>query len=165
MPLHCDGGPKYALDLKAMRDEAARKARETYTKYEAVVSGTPEALPWSTFTDNISEGNGYTIDRAREEYGTQPRIKALSTNEEFMFADNEDFTCGQKLYVERARARAVPGWAMLATDGHWMAPGEMGWFGASTDTEGSRIGYWETANAYIEALPDDTWLISVDCHI
>lgn len=165
MPQHCDGGQKRALNLGAMRAEAGVKARETYAKYEAVVAGTPEALPWSTFTDNVSAGNGYTIDRAREEYHSQPRIAALGQSEEFLFADNEDYACGEKLFIERARARAVPGFALLTTDGRWVAPGEMDWFGASSDTEGSRINYWEVANAYIEALPDDAWLVSVDCHI
>lgn len=166
MPGHCDGGQKRALDLPRMRDEAAKEAKKTYATYAEVTAGTPDALPWSAFTDNVSAGNGYTIDQAREEYHSQPRIIALQQNKDFgPFTNNEDFACGEKLYIERARARAVPGFALLTTDGHWMAPGDMGWFGMSTDSEGSRIGYWETANAYVEALPDDAWLISVDCHI
>ena len=60
---------------------------------------------------------------------------------------------------------AVPGYATISTDGRWMAPGKMGWFGVSSDSTDDRIGYWEAANAYIEALPDDTWLVALDCHI
>lgn len=166
MPLHCDGGQKLALSLNVMRDEAGAEAVKTYARYEAAVAGTPEALPWSTFADNVSEGNGCTIERAREEYGSQPRIAALRKNRDFgIWADNEDYACGRKLFIERARARAVPGYAVLTADGRWLTPGDMGWFGMSRATEGSRIGYWEIANAYIEALPDDAWLVSVDCHI
>jgi hypothetical protein len=162
---HCDGGPLAALDLAAMRDEAARRAREEHAEYLAVVAGTPEALPWSVFADNISEAGGYGIDRAREEYNTQPRIKALYDSRDFAFCDNEDFQVPAARYVAQARARAVPGWAVLTTDGRWMEQGSMGWWGRNDATESSRIGYWEAANAYIGSLPGDAWLVSVDCHI
>lgn len=163
---HCDGGPVRALDLEKMREDAAKKAREQYAEYLAAVAGTPEALPWSVFTDNISEGNGYDIGQAREEYHSQPRIKALQESPDFgPFRDNEDFQMPEDLYVERARARAVPGWAVLTMDGRWMERGQMGWWGLNDATENSSIGYWEAANAYIGSLPGDAWLISVDCHI
>ena len=158
-PLHCDGGPKAALDLDGMREQAEAAARKEYARYETVTAGTPEALPRSVFGDNISEG-------AREEYDSQPRIAALRESPDFgPFTHDEDFAGGVKLYVERQRAQAVPGYATLTLDGRWMAPGEMGWWGMRSDTEGSRIGYWETANAYIDALPGSAYLVSVDCHI
>lgn len=69
------------------------------------------------------------------------------------------------VYAEKARAGAVPGFALVTTHGQWMAPGQMGWFGATDASDDSRAGYWKTANAYIEALPDDAWLVAVDCHI
>jgi hypothetical protein len=164
-PRSCDGGRKRDLDLDSVRAEAAGKARERYRKYLGVVAGTPEALPWSSFTDNISEGNGYTIERAREEYGSQPRVQALRNDEEFRWMDAEDFAMPEERYVETERARAVPGYAIVTADGRWMAPGKMGWFGMSSDGEGDRIGYWEAANAYIEGLDDDVYLIALDCHI
>ena len=76
-----------------------------------------------------------------------------------------EFSGTEKLYVERSRARAVPGYAVVTADGRWMAPGKMGWFGMGSDEESDRIGYWEASNAYIEALPDDAWLVALDCHI
>jgi hypothetical protein len=167
MPLHCDGGPKSALSLKVMREEKAAEARKLYAEYRTLAEGTPEALPWSAFRDNISEGSGYTIEQAREEYRSQPRYQALAASETFRWHDDVigEFSVPEKLYVERERARAVPGYATLTTDGRWMAPGKMGWFGMGSDDENSRIGYWEAANAYIEALPDDAWLVVLDCHI
>lgn len=54
---------------------------------------------------------------------------------------------------------------MVTLDGKWMAPGRMGWFAATDATDSTRIGYWETANAYIDALPDDAWLVVIDCHV
>lgn len=165
-PLHCDGGPKSALDLAALREEKASEARETYTRWHAAVAGTPAALPWSAFTDNISSGHGYTVEQAREEYHSQPRVKALEETD-FRWHDDAiaEFQVPEALYVERGRAQAVPGWATLTADGRWMEQGRMGWFAMNDATEGSRIGYWEAANAYIGELPGDVWLIAVDCHI
>lgn len=168
-PGRCDGGPKRALDLDGMRDERAAEARLRYAEYAGLVKDTPEALPWHTFSDNISPENGYTLEQAREEYHSQPRMQALKgTPFDEPFGDDPAEEFGGKSeqrYAEIARARAVPGFATVTTDGRWMAPGRMGWFAAHDDSEGDRIGYWEAANAYIGGLSDDTWLIAVDCHI
>jgi len=165
----CDGGPLYALDVDTMRAGAATRARVRYGKYREAVEGTPDALPWSVFRDNISEGSGYTADQARAEYRSQPRVRALDATGEFSSPFSGDpiaeFTVPEEVYAERARAGAVPGYATLTADGRWMAPGHMGWFGMSDDEENDRIGYLEAANAYIGSLPDSAWIISVDCHI
>jgi hypothetical protein len=164
--LSCDGGPKRALDLAAMRDAAEEQARKTYATYHALVDHLPEALPWSSFADNISEGTGYTIDQARQEYRNQPRVQAVSGTD---FAWGEDvitkFSVPVDLYAEKARAGAVPGFALVTTDGRWMAPGNMGWFAITDANENTRISYWEAANAYVESLPDSAWLVVIDCHI
>lgn len=134
----------------------------------ARLAGTPEAMPWSAFTDNISEGNGYTIERARVEYHSQPRVLALRADDEFRWMGDPITAFGvpEKLYVEReGSASAVPGYAIVTLDGRWMAPGRMGWFAMSTESEGERIGYLEAANAYIDSLEDSAWLVALDCHI
>src|SRR6266498_1647520 len=165
-PLHCDGGPKYALDFDVMRAEKVDQARKTYAEWTALTAGTPDALPWHVFTENISEGNGYTIDQARKEYRSQPRIKALEGTD-FRWYDDPVSTFGvpEDRYVEHARAQAVPGWGILTLDGRWMEQGNMGWWGMNDATEGSRIGYWEASNAYLESLDDNVYLICVDAHI
>lgn len=162
----CDGGPRFALDLDALREDKVREARETYAKWSEIVEGTPEALPWRVFADNVSAIEGYSIEDARREYHSQPRVQAISGTD-FRFYDDpiNTFQQTEDAFVEKERLRAVPGYAVLTLDGKWMAPGRMGWFGMSTDEEGDRIGYWEAANAYIDSLPDSTWLIAVDCHI
>lgn len=162
----CDGGPKAALDLAALREAKADEARKTYAEFHALVAGTPEARPWSEFVDLLDKVEGYTIDQARSEYHSQPRVEALKGSD-FRWHDDAiaTFQKPERLYVEHERARAVPGYALVTIDGKWMAPGQMGWFGMGSDDESSRIGYWEAANAYIESLPESAWLIAVDCHI
>jgi hypothetical protein len=165
-PRHCDGGPKLALDLNALREEKALEARIAYGEWQKLAAGLPDALPWSAFTDNISPGSGYTIEQAREEYHAQALIKAVNDSD-FRWYDDPvaHFGKPESLYVEHARAKAIPGYATITLDGRWMAPGTMGWFAVSDDEEGDRIGYWEAANAYINSLDDAAWLVVLDCHI
>src|SRR5258707_6412722 len=122
-PGHCDGGPKLALDLDELRTAKAAGARKTYREYQALTEGTPEPVPWSVFADNISEGNGYTVEQARDEYHAQPRWKVIAGTD-FRYYDDAFATFGkpESLFVEHARAQAVPGYATLTTDGRWRAP-------------------------------------------
>lgn len=101
------------------------------------------------------------------EYSSQPRVQKLQgTKFDFFSTDAVvHFSVTEDAYAERARQSAVPGYALLTTEGQWMAPGTMGWFGMSSDDQGSRDEYYRAANAYIDELPDDTWLILVDAHI
>jgi hypothetical protein len=166
MPMRCDGGPKRALDLDALREEKAVQARKEWQGYRDLVAGTPDAIPWAEFRAMLDTLPGYTIDRAREEYHSQPRVQAIKKSD-FRYHDDPvaEFAIPVDLYAEKARAQAIPGFAMLTLDGRWMAPGRMGWFAATDATDSTRIGYLEAANAYIGQLPDDAWLIAVDCHI
>jgi hypothetical protein len=47
----------------------------------------------------------------------------------------------------------------------WNAPGEMGWFGCSSDQTEDRDRYDQEFAEYIRVLPDKTLLTMVDCHI
>lgn len=167
MPQRCDGGPVRALDLAVLREDKAAEARKLWQEYRDLVKGTPEALPWAQFREMLGSLPGYAIDRAREEYHSQPRVQAIRQHDRFQWMDDPvaEFAVPVDLYAERARAQAVPGFATVTLDGKWMAPGRMGWFAATDATDSTRIGYCEVANAYIERLPDDAWLIAVDCHI
>lgn len=166
-PSRCDGGQKRHLDLGSLRDAKGDEARELHEKWLKVVQGTPEARPFREFADVVDKVDGYTIDRAREEYHSQPRIEAIKGTDVDLHFDCpiEYYQKPQRLFVELARAQAVPGYAVLTLDGKWMAPGRMGFWGFSSDDESTRAGYFEVANAYIDSLPDSTWLIAVDCHI
>lgn len=60
----------------------------------------------------------------------------------------------------------VTTYAVLNTDGEWIAPGEMMMFGVSTDRAEAKVefvnGFFDE---FINPLPADTWLVVVDCHI
>lgn len=172
-----DGGPVGLLDLDLLRDRKGTEAGERYDAYQALVQGLPEALPFRVFSEDaqahvalltnrqeISE----TWDRARETYQSQPRVRAARNSETFKW-DFEclinEFSVSREFYVEKARQAAVPGFALLTPEGEWVAPGEMGWFGMSTNSEEDTAMFKAKANGYIESLDPETLLIAVDCHI
>lgn len=160
----CDGAPKGLVDLEAMRAKQEKKARERWQQFRAIADKFPETRPWAYFRGLVDVE--MTIDEARVGYRAQPGVTALRDTD-YMWADDPyaDYGLPEDEYAENARAAAVPGYALLTTDGRWTEPGQMGWFGVSTDTQESREDYQKFANEYIEALPDSTWLVCVDVHI
>lgn len=172
-----DGGPIRLLDLDLLRDRKGTEAGERYDAYQALVQDLPEALPYRVFaedaqgivelTENRQEISD-TWDRARKAYQSQPRVRAARESERFKW-DFEcligEFSVSREFYVEKARNAAVPGYAMVTPEGEWVAPGKMGWFGMSSDSEEDMAMFKTKCNAYIEALHPDTLLLAVDCHI
>lgn len=165
-PGRVDGGPKGLLDLTQMRQEAAAKAAETHARFRQAVTGTPPATRWDAYVSRVTEtaetADPYTIQEARAAYAGQPRVQAFNTLG--LYADLQDFDVSEQTFIARAAAGAVPGYATLH-DGHWYEPGRMGWWGMSSETPSTLAGYHEHVNGLIDALPDDTYLTIVDCHI
>jgi hypothetical protein len=165
---HCDGGPRELLDFAAQRDAAGIRAAEQYDKWAALTEGLPEGQSWMSFLERYEAApDAYPIDRARDDYHAQPAYRAASASEDFRWFDDVIgyFAHSRDEHIAAARNSAVPGYALLALDGTWVGPGEMGWFGMSSDTESSRALYHEQANAYLDTLPGDAIIVAVDCHI
>lgn len=53
----------------------------------------------------------------------------------------------------------------LLTEKGWTEPGEMGWFGASSATPDSRMEFKSEFIKFMNDVPEDMWLVLVDCHI
>jgi hypothetical protein len=158
------------IDIEGMRSEAGEHAGDRWDQVQEVIVHLDEAAPWSTFVDRVKwaerDGVAYRIDEAREEYHAQPRVKALraSENEEIRWASIEDFQCSRDECVEGARLNAVSTYAYVK-DGEWFAPGQMGWWGMSSDTNEEHDRFVWDFNEMLDELPDDTLLTLVDCHI
>jgi hypothetical protein len=156
----CDGGPIRLLDLVGQRLRVEREANEYADKYERAILGTPEAVTWGEALEMFDN-----VDEARTFYHEQPRVAATRDLNGFFGNPISDFQWGREQYVRRAVLSAVPGYAYLTQDGEWLAPGEMGWFGMSSDTLQSRETYDQLINGRIASVDPDTVLIIIDCHI
>lgn len=111
----------------------------------------------------------YTINDARADYGDQPRVRAVRTatafRRQFSFELDEIDRYTRDEYEQRARVAAVPAFAVVLPDGAWCAPGRMGWFGMSSDSDDDRHGFAERMNIYLDELSDEVFIVAVDCHV
>lgn len=167
-PLSSDGGPKRILDLELTRATAAARRAGEFDEFHALIKDVEPPKPWSHFLARYeADKDAYPIDQARADFHGQPAVRALDgTDFRFWSSEAIEMYCRPRdLVLEEARARAVPGYALLTAEGEWWEPGRMGMFAASTDTPESRAEYDRRANAYIEALSGDTILVNVDVHI
>ncbi len=161
---YVDQAVKADVDIKAMRDEAERRARARYAQFEGLLAEHGEWVPWSAIIDKYADDR----DKAREEYNAQPMViaakEALAGGSFFWSLEEEFSGLSRAEYIESARLGAIPGYAFLSEQG-WSAPGDMGWFGMSTDDTRSRLDYYRHVNQLIDDAPDDAVLTIVDCHI
>ncbi|MCX5066599.1 hypothetical protein OOJ91_11995 [Micromonospora lupini] len=164
--LYCDGGPRFVLDFKAMRDKAAVEANARYDLWDAICEKADPAKPWSHFS-GLAQVKEITWDEARAQYGEQERIRLTHQNEDLRWLDCpvEHFMSGREEYVEEARRGAVPGYALVTLEGDWLAPGRMGWFGMSSEGEGERSAFRVGVNRYLDDMDPQTYVVLVDCHV
>lgn len=160
------GGLKSALDIDGTRDEVGGLAAREWDAFDGQRKQHPPALGWSGFlARSIAEPDAYPITRARADYQAQPLVAALSLVRPFMApCPIDQHGVGRDAYIQQERDRAIPGYALLTLEGEWVKPGDIGMFGTSSADEGSMAIYRDRVNAYVDALPDDTWLIVTECH-
>lgn len=162
-----DGGPKGLLDLRGTRAAAEQHATELFDRYEEIAAEHPPAQGLSTFiARQEADPEGYPREQMREDYHSQTLVGALDKAGLGGFFDCpiDIFSVGREAYLAMHRDAALPGWALITQEGEWVAPGQIGMFGTSSETEGDRAIYQQRANSYIDSLPDDAWLIQIECH-
>lgn len=161
------------VDAEAMRATRGDAAGSRWDRAHALFEGLEEADSWQA----VRERNGENHEAARNEYHEQPRVMAAREHDEqarkeerhedvlLGWSDGvEEFQVSREQYVQQARDHAICPYAYLH-EGVWFAPGEMGWWGMSTDTEEDSARFAREFNELFDSLPDDTVLTLVDCHI
>jgi len=93
------------------------------------------------------------VDNGEDPYGTI----SLEEAQEFIqdYPDEEFYLLACKWIYP---------YAFITPDGEWHAPGEVGWFGASSDTAESMMSYIKEWVAFIES-DANPFVNFVDCHI
>ena len=160
------------IDVEGMRDEAGEKAAERYDIFERVTAGLPQALSWKQVQENNRTGKmdeeypgEPEVDwkTAREDYNSQPMVKALRADKETIWYELDEFLYTREEYIQQHRDRALVLFAVVK-DGVWYERGRMGWWGMVSD-EKDRDEWNRQFSALIDGLPDNTLLSVVDCHI
>lgn len=152
-----DHALKGAIDFDGMREEAAEDAAAHWDK-AASAHGGQTWEPWSVIGPRTSYD-----DVARKTYNDQPAVQALRKLFDNPFHNIDGYLTPRDQFIQQARDRATVLYAVVK-DGQWIAKGDMGWFGMSNDKV--EQGDWNAqVNAMLDALPEDTPITVVDCHI
>ena len=159
------------VDVEGMQQPAMEEAGRLWDEVHAIIDPLPEMVGWRSLVGEALTAAGgdqskVDMDSLREAYHSQPRVQAMKGREEFgpFGLTIEEFQVERDVFVNRAKNGVLCTYAYVK-DGEWHAPGNMGWWGMSDDTENDRYRFAEEFNAMFEALPGDTWLTLVDCHI
>lgn len=159
-----DSAYKRDIDFDHMRNAAGQEAAHYWDKAAAakVAAGFAESTlwePWST----IRARHETNPDAARVEYSAQPVVEALRAVFDNPFHDIDQYLVPREQYVQQARDKATVMYAVVK-DGQWLAKGDVGWWGMSDDKV-SQEDWNRKVNEMLDALPDNTLITVVDCHI
>lgn len=160
-----DVAEKGNVDFDGMRDEAGDEAAKRWDKAAAakVAAGLAENTLWDNW-QTVRERHPGDIEAARAEYNSQPAVAAIKEAfKDHFFIEPDQFLISRDAYIQQARDRATVTYAIVK-DGQWVAKGEMGWWGMSDDKVGE-ADWNRKVNEMLDALPDDTLITVVDCHI
>lgn len=170
--VYCDGGQLRFLDLDGMRDEQEQDQLKKYDKYWALVAEFGAPTTWASLLEGINELEGdernERLKKARDAYNNQRIVQACQKAElTYVIGETAEAIYGMSRedFIAQARLEAVPGYAMLSLTGEWAAPGNMGWFGISSESLEEQEAFRVQMNRYIDALPKDNWVVLLDCHI
>lgn len=157
-----DRAQKRAIDFDAMVQAATRRAEGEWSHLAKVTQGlTPPACGWDEHRAKYDD-----IDEARRTWHSHPwnaaaRGAGFWDAFDFFRMDQPD---PQAAFMAWNKDIAVTGFYAIVKDGEWVARGDMGWFGMSTDKVNE--DEWRgKVRELIESLPDDTWMTTVDAHI
>lgn len=164
--LRVDGGPIGSLDFDVMRDEWAATQLARFDRWREIVAEHGEPPAWRDLM-GLRDLGEMDMDTARRTYNTHPAIVEARNADISGWGEGpeEEFGTTREEFERLARLAAVPSYALVTLDGEWMAPGQMGWFGMSSDEAGEREAYRIEANRYLESLDPSVLLVVLDLHI
>jgi len=157
-PNTADQARKGAIDWEAMRSKAGDAAAQQWDRVREVA---PELWQsWDTVRSEFPEDP----EQARRVYHDQAGRRALwaSVDDTIRWLE-DDVLVDRDRYIRRARAQSGATFAVVR-DGNWYERGSMGWWGVVSN-EQDRDTWAEQVASMIDALPEDTLITLVDCHI
>lgn len=156
-PGRADHALKGAIDFDGMREEAGQRAAEAWDKASEAHGGQTWE-PWSSVGPRMSYG-----DEARVFYREQPPVQALRRLFKNPFHNIDVYLKPRDQFIREARDQSTVLYAVVK-DGQWISKGDMGWWGMSDDKV-DQADWNAQVNSMLDALPEDTPITVVDCHI
>lgn len=134
-------------------------------KYEEFISkGEPEQV--------LFDWDNYKIEDGKVGNKNNPNAKwdwwviGGRWPDELIIKNDEGVAQAEIKDIKKECLKSLHTYAVIDKDGEWHAPGQMGWFACSTETE-EEAEKWDNEfyQTFLEHLPPATVLTIVDCHI
>lgn len=165
--LKADSAEKAQIDWEAMMAEGRQSAIERWDKVASVLGVDENGIinqPEFTWLQCRTEKFPDDIQKARDFYHDQPLIKKFNSMDMGFFASIDDYAMTREQKGNLGANNSISTYAVLL-DGEWIAKGEMGWFGMSSESDEEARdwskGFYEK---FIEPLSDEALITIVDCH-
>ncbi len=149
---------KKDVDFDAMKKRSVSARIQDYEKAQAAFNG-ESFISWR----DIMKDGTISRDDQKEKYNSQPAIIRFKEVFDSPFVSAEIFNVSRDDFIKKSEFEGVSAFAILH-DGKWLEKGSMGWWGCVSDEKES--SEWE--DVYMKALshiPDDNYLVVIDCHI
>lgn len=163
-PGYADQARKGDIDFDGMRQAAVAAAAKSYDEFHAILAKHPGTKSLEAcFASHPDTQEGRSA--AKDEYNKQPCAQEFDEAGFFLLFDDifKRFCIPRDEFLARAFNSAISTYAFI-NEGAWVACGDMGWWGISSNEIGEDA--WNARfNAMLDELPDDTLLSLYDCHI
>ncbi|PDP86751.1 hypothetical protein CQJ94_15780 [Glycomyces fuscus] len=167
-PRRVTGAPKHLLAFAEHRARAEDEAARQWDAAHAVLRRNPPAETAEALVERARTGE-FGGDRAAaiRHHRSQPAVRELlgAGLEPGMSCPVEWYSVPRDEFTATARDQAVPGYAFLDLDGTWYDRDTLPGYEGPDHWLPRRREYLRRANPAIDALPDDTYLVTVDCHV
>ncbi|WAE70938.1 hypothetical protein OUQ99_17005 [Streptomonospora nanhaiensis] len=185
-PRMVTAAPASLLDLDAQREAAAGRAADRWDRATGILRRHPDAETLRAFllrggeraertrpgatAAHVRTPAGRTAQAERtaamKAYHAQDAVRELTGAGLTHFAVRavEHYSTPREEFVEQARRGAVPGWALIDTDGTWYAVEHLPGAGDGPEARQARREYLRRTNALLDALPGDAYLVMADLH-
>ncbi|WP_433609026.1 hypothetical protein ACQP2P_37145 [Dactylosporangium sp. CA-139114] len=172
VPDRCDGAPRGLLDFTLVRSAARERAEAVWAEWYEIARRCPAGRPLGDFLlRHRADPEGYSLDAARLDHRSQPVMQAYIAAHDIgpgviWFESNDPiglFGYEPEPYVGNRVARVVPASELLRLDGVWVEYGDYPNSGNRFDHT-SWDAYYRAADAYLDALPGDAYVVQIHIH-
>ncbi|WP_406280348.1 hypothetical protein OH799_13980 [Nocardia sp. NBC_00881] len=179
----CAGGPRELLDFSASREEAAELADAAWRQWRELAAELPAPRPWEFYYARQQVDPGaYSTEQASADYYGQPLARAFKDylqtlpikRYSFWFFSSDPLinvgSVGREEFVASEVEGALRRRNLLSLEGWWYEDGSPGIHGACDSTadcphEPELPAGYDRIDRYLTALPGDTLLVNVRCHV
>ncbi len=180
----CVGGPRELLDFSASREEAAELAEAAWRQWRELAAELPAPRPREFYyVRQKVDPWRYSPEQASADYYAQPLVRAFEDYLQTLPTERYWYwflrsidpvisvgSVGREEFVARAVEGALRRRNLLSLEGWWYEDGGSGIHGACHSPadcphEPELTAGYAHIDCYLTALPGDTLLINVRCHV